>query len=82
MKATAIAAAGPLPSMNTVIPIIPGNDHLWGHRPEDQLSPAAWMTPGGFHAFEHRWALTEAFRFHMQGRSGHDAPHQIANAHV
>jgi selenocysteine lyase/cysteine desulfurase len=24
------------------------------------------MTPGGFHAFEHRWALTEAFRFHMQ----------------
>jgi isopenicillin-N epimerase len=49
-----------------VIPIIPGNDHLWRHRPEDQLSPAAWMTPGGFHAFEHRWALTEAFRFHMQ----------------
>jgi isopenicillin-N epimerase len=50
----------------SVIPIIPGNDHLWRHRPEDQLSPAAWMTPGGFHAFEHRWALTEAFRFHMQ----------------
>jgi selenocysteine lyase/cysteine desulfurase len=49
-----------------VIPIIPGNDHLWRHRPEDELSPAAWMTPGGFHAFEHRWALTEAFRFHMQ----------------
>jgi isopenicillin-N epimerase len=49
-----------------VIPIIPGNDHLWRHRPEDQLSPAAWMTPGGFHAFEHRWALTEAFRFHME----------------
>jgi len=49
-----------------VIPIIPGNDHLWRRRPEDQLSPAAWMTPGGFHAFEHRWALTEAFRFHME----------------
>jgi isopenicillin-N epimerase len=49
-----------------VIPIIPGNDHLWRHRPEDQLFPAAWMTPGGFHAFEHRWALTEAFHFHME----------------
>ncbi len=22
------------------------------------------LTPGGFHSFEHRWALTEAFRFH------------------
>jgi selenocysteine lyase/cysteine desulfurase len=24
------------------------------------------MTPGGFHSFEHRWALAEAFRFHDQ----------------
>jgi isopenicillin-N epimerase len=23
------------------------------------------MTPGGFHSFEHRWALDEAFRFHQ-----------------
>lgn len=23
------------------------------------------MTPGGFHSFEHRWALSEAFRFHL-----------------
>jgi selenocysteine lyase/cysteine desulfurase len=22
------------------------------------------MTPGGFHSFEHRWALREAFEFH------------------
>ena len=22
------------------------------------------MTPGGFHSFEHRWALDEAFKFH------------------
>jgi selenocysteine lyase/cysteine desulfurase len=22
------------------------------------------LTPGGFHSFEHRWALSEAFRFH------------------
>jgi selenocysteine lyase/cysteine desulfurase len=24
----------------------------------------ARLTPGGFHSFEHRWALTEVFRFH------------------
>jgi isopenicillin-N epimerase len=24
------------------------------------------MTPGGFHSFEHRWALDEAFRFHRR----------------
>ena len=23
------------------------------------------MTPGGFHSFEHRWALGEAFAFHL-----------------
>jgi selenocysteine lyase/cysteine desulfurase len=31
-------------------------------------SPARTFTPGGFHSFEHRWALSEAFRFH--GRIG------------
>jgi selenocysteine lyase/cysteine desulfurase len=31
-------------------------------------SGAVSMTPGGFHAFEHRWALREAFHFH--GRIG------------
>ena len=24
------------------------------------------MSPGGFHSFEHRWALGEAFEFHLQ----------------
>jgi isopenicillin-N epimerase len=24
------------------------------------------MTPGGFHSFEHRWALAEAFRLHLR----------------
>jgi selenocysteine lyase/cysteine desulfurase len=23
------------------------------------------VSPGGFHSFEHRWALAEAFRFHL-----------------
>ena len=31
-------------------------------------SPARDFTPGGFHSFEHRWALAEAFRLH--GRIG------------
>jgi selenocysteine lyase/cysteine desulfurase len=26
---------------------------------------ADMMTPGGFHSFEHRWALAEAFAFHL-----------------
>jgi selenocysteine lyase/cysteine desulfurase len=26
--------------------------------------PGPLMTPGGFHSFEHRWALAEAFRLH------------------
>lgn len=30
-----------------------------------QPPPAGEMTPGGFHSFEHRWALGEAFRFHL-----------------
>jgi selenocysteine lyase/cysteine desulfurase len=28
-------------------------------------SPAAAMSPGGFHSFEHRWALDQAFSFHL-----------------
>lgn len=24
------------------------------------------MTPGGYHAFEHRWAVDEAFKLHLQ----------------
>ena len=39
-------------------------------RAETRLLPVdipygAIMTPGGFHSFEHRWALNEAFRFHQ-----------------
>jgi isopenicillin-N epimerase len=33
--------------------------------PERTLPKAIYMTPGGFHSFEHRWALNEAFRFHQ-----------------
>ncbi|CAM3020008.1 Selenocysteine lyase/Cysteine desulfurase [Pseudomonas gessardii] len=27
---------------------------------------ATTMSPGGYHAFEHRWALSEAFKLHLQ----------------
>lgn len=33
--------------------------------PPREMPKAALMTPGGFHSFEHRWALSEAFRFHL-----------------
>jgi selenocysteine lyase/cysteine desulfurase len=32
--------------------------------PGGPLSPGALSTPGGYHSFEHRWALDEAFKFH------------------
>jgi selenocysteine lyase/cysteine desulfurase len=35
-------------------------------QPPDALPPGPRVTPGGFQAFEHRWALGEAFRFHQQ----------------
>jgi isopenicillin-N epimerase len=31
----------------------------------DRRTPGGLHTPGGFHSFEHRWALAEAFRFHL-----------------
>jgi selenocysteine lyase/cysteine desulfurase len=30
------------------------------------IPDGARLTPGGFHSFEHRWALAEAFRFHEE----------------
>ncbi|HEX9742408.1 MAG TPA: aminotransferase class V-fold PLP-dependent enzyme, partial [Nitrospiraceae bacterium] len=33
--------------------------------PPREVPRAAAMTPGGFHSFEHRWALNEAFKFHL-----------------
>ena len=33
--------------------------------PEAPLNFYSKITPGGFHSFEHRWALKEAFEFHL-----------------
>jgi isopenicillin-N epimerase len=55
-----------------------GTGMLWGHpRSHGKVTPiipsigggGGWggrMSPGGFHAFEHRWALAQAFEFHME----------------
>lgn len=54
-----------------------GTGILWGNsRAHDQVTPtipsftnnAGWggrMSPGGFQAFVHKWAMAETFQFHM-----------------
>ncbi len=37
-----------------------------GEIPRAELPAGVRMTPGGFHSFEHRWALSEAFAFHKR----------------
>ena len=37
-------------------------------QPPKPPTQAAWVSPGGFKAFEHQWAMAEAFEFH--GRIG------------
>ena len=53
-------------------------DWMKGRVPEGPAGPMA--TPGGFHSFEHRWALGEAFAFHQRiGRARVTARiHQLA----
>jgi len=46
-------------------PTIPSMDPLWRTGRPEAMPPAAFMTPGGFHSFEHRWALEAAFRFSL-----------------
>lgn len=50
-------------------PIIPSFGVLtgaWmGLADAEDAVPGDYMTPGGFHSFEHRWALAEAFDFHL-----------------
>lgn len=39
---------------------------LWmENKSSKDLPQSVHMTPGGFHSFEHRWALDEAFKFHQ-----------------
>ena len=34
--------------------------------PESPIPGAIRMTPGGTHAYEHRWAMNQAFDFHIE----------------
>lgn len=51
--------------MSPIIPSFGPNYGVWvGRLTPDMVPVGDRMTPGGFHSFEHRWALPEAFAFH------------------
>jgi len=50
-----------------VIPSFSASYDVWmGDSVQEQVPMGEHMSPGGFHSFEHRWALPEAFKLHMQ----------------
>tara|TARA_R110001632_G_scaffold174095_1_gene293665 strand:+ start:108349 stop:109659 length:1311 start_codon:yes stop_codon:yes gene_type:complete len=50
-----------------VIPSFSASYDVWlGGMTQDQVPVGEHMSPGGFHSFEHRWALPEAFKLHQQ----------------
>ena len=50
-----------------VIPSFSRSYDVWlGGSTQEQVPMGEHMTPGGFHSFEHRWALPEAFKLHLQ----------------
>jgi selenocysteine lyase/cysteine desulfurase len=53
--------------MRPVIPSFGGGPYgAWMFDRKLEGMQASWMSPGGFHSFEHRWALPAAFEFHKQ----------------
>ena len=55
------------PFANAMIPTFHSDAYdMWMRViPPRPLPKAIYMTPGGFHSFEHRWALDQAFVFHQ-----------------
>lgn len=55
------------PVANAIIPTFNTEAYdIWTRDlPPHDLPQSISMTPGGFHSFEHRWALDEAFNFHQ-----------------
>jgi selenocysteine lyase/cysteine desulfurase len=50
-----------------VIPSFSRSYDVWlGGSTQEQVPIGEHMSPGGFHSFEHRWALPEAFELHLQ----------------
>jgi len=53
--------------VNPIIPPFSKAFYMWTNAmPEAPLDFYSKITPGGFHSFEHRWALSEAFNFHLE----------------
>lgn len=55
-------------ALDPIIPTFGPSIGVWiGALPPDTplITPGTRHTPGGFHSFEHRWAVGEAFRFHL-----------------
>ncbi len=57
---------------------------MWmGVRPQRELPISVHISPGGFHAFEHRWALPAAFAFHERiGKSRVEARTHALNTQL
>lgn len=55
------------PIANSIIPTFNTQAYdIWMDLiPPKELPKSIYMSPGGFHSFEHRWALDEAFKFHQ-----------------
>ena len=52
---------------DVVIPSFSASYDVWlGNERQENVPMGEHMSPGGFHSFEHRWALPEAFKLHMQ----------------
>jgi selenocysteine lyase/cysteine desulfurase len=52
-------------AVDPVIPAFePGSFGEWRNGLDPQPMSGLRFTPGGYHSFEHRWALAEALRFH------------------
>ena len=50
-----------------VIPSFSASYDVWlGNTTQDKVPIGQHMSPGGFHSFEHRWALPAAFHLHLQ----------------
>jgi selenocysteine lyase/cysteine desulfurase len=69
-RGTGIVWAAPH-AWERIAPLIPSFDGrmfaAWiaGHQPTG-VPPGPLMTPGGYHSFEHRWALPQAFEHHAE----------------
>ena len=60
----------PARGLAQVQPTVPsfeeGPYDAWMNARDPGPTRAAWVSPGGFHAYEHLWALPAAFAFHGQ----------------